>query len=162
MARFLRVVESGLGGTPNNFDTISLHTLPNPRPAAELWPDLPPAEDSRRIEHQERVARENAAYARIGGDECGRYEVAGTSIAVPFVGRPPRLLLWLKPSACSIAVPHTPILNWRCPRSTRAPRGLWGSGYGGNKVLLDEARVSKPSTMPDLFFWRTGASAAFL
>jgi hypothetical protein len=39
-AQFLRTVESGLGGTANNFDTISLHTLPNPRPPAELWPDL--------------------------------------------------------------------------------------------------------------------------
>jgi len=31
-AQFLRVVESGLGGTPDNFDTISLHTFPNPAP----------------------------------------------------------------------------------------------------------------------------------
>ena len=32
------------------------------------------------------MARENAAYARMGGDECGRYDLAGKSIAVPFVG----------------------------------------------------------------------------
>ena len=38
-AEFLRVIESGLGGTADNFDTISLHTLPNARSAAELWPD---------------------------------------------------------------------------------------------------------------------------
>jgi hypothetical protein len=85
-ARFLRIVESGLGGTPNNFDTICLHTFPNPRPAAELWPDPPESEAAKRIREQERVARENVAYARMGGDECGRYDLAGKSIAVPFVG----------------------------------------------------------------------------
>jgi hypothetical protein len=85
-AQFLRVVESGLGGTANNFDTISLHALPNPRPADDLWPDLAPDEDARRRERQEQIARQNSAYARIGGDECGRYELAGKSIAVPFVG----------------------------------------------------------------------------
>ena len=85
-AQFLRIVESGLGETANNFDTISLHTLPNPRPAVELWPDLPPDEDSRRREHQERMARENNAYLHINHDECGRFQLAGKSIAVPFVG----------------------------------------------------------------------------
>jgi hypothetical protein len=37
-AQFLRVVDSGLGGMASNFDTVSLHTLPNARSAAELWP----------------------------------------------------------------------------------------------------------------------------
>jgi hypothetical protein len=85
-AEFLRVIESGLGGTPNNFDTISLHTLPNPRPVNDLWPDLAPDEAARIKDHEERIARENAAYMRIGGNECGRYGLAGKSIAVPFVG----------------------------------------------------------------------------
>jgi len=40
----VRVVESGLGGTSDHFDTISLHTLPNPRPPKNLWPDLSPEE----------------------------------------------------------------------------------------------------------------------
>jgi hypothetical protein len=85
-AQFLRVVESGLGGTTNNFDTISVHTLPNPRPADELWPDLTKAEETKRTRDQERVARENAAYLRLSKDECGRFDLAGKSIAVPFVG----------------------------------------------------------------------------
>jgi hypothetical protein len=60
-AGFSRVVECGLGGTANNFDTMSLHTLPNPRPAEELWPDLT-EEDKQKIEAvQERVANENLA-----------------------------------------------------------------------------------------------------
>ena len=85
-AQFLRVVECGLGGTPNNFDTISLHTFPNPRPVKELWPDPSPDEVARTVAHEERMARENPAYVRIGGDECGRYNLAGKAIAVPFVG----------------------------------------------------------------------------
>jgi hypothetical protein len=85
-ARFLRAVESGLGGTTNNFDTISLHTLPNPRPASELWPDLTPAETAKLKDHEEKLAKENAGYTGLGGDECGRYKLAGKSIAVPFVG----------------------------------------------------------------------------
>ena len=36
--------------------------------------------------HQESVAQENEAYARSGLDACGRFEFAGKSIAVPFVG----------------------------------------------------------------------------
>lgn len=85
-AEFLRVVESGLGGTANNFDTISLHTLPNPRTPGELWPDLSKDEEERRAANQERVARENPGYARLGKDDCGRFELAGKSVAVPFVG----------------------------------------------------------------------------
>jgi hypothetical protein len=85
-AQFLRVVESGLGGTASNFDTISLHTLPNPRTPAELWPDLSADEEKRRAAHQERIARENPAYARLGKDDCGRFELAGKSVGVPFVG----------------------------------------------------------------------------
>jgi hypothetical protein len=85
-AQFLRTIESGLGGTANNFDTISLHTLPNPRPPAELWPDLSKEDEERGAAHQERVARENPAYARLGQDDCGRFELAGKSVAVPFVG----------------------------------------------------------------------------
>ena len=85
-ARFLRVMESGLGGTMDNFDTISFHTLPNPRRAEELWPDLSPEELVRQREHQERVARENLAYSPLDSNQCGRAELAGKSVAVPFVG----------------------------------------------------------------------------
>ena len=85
-AQFLRVVESGLGGMASNFDTISLHALPNPRTPAELWPDLSKEEEARRAAHQERVALENPGYARLGKDDCGRFDLAGKSVAVPFVG----------------------------------------------------------------------------
>jgi hypothetical protein len=85
-AEFLRVIESGLGGTPSNFDTISLHTLPNPRKPEELWPELTAEEEAKRVENQQRIANTNPAYSTLGGDECGRAELAGKSVAVPFVG----------------------------------------------------------------------------
>lgn len=85
-ANFLRVVESGLGGTAQNFDTISMHTLPNPRSADELWPDVPEADRAKEHAHRTRVANENAAYLALSADDCGRYNLAGQSVAVPFVG----------------------------------------------------------------------------
>ena len=85
-AEFDRVIESGLGGTPNNFDTMSLHTLPNPRTIQELWPDLSEDEERKREAHQNRVASENEAYTRLELNACGRFDFAGTSIAVPYVG----------------------------------------------------------------------------
>jgi molybdopterin/thiamine biosynthesis adenylyltransferase len=85
-AGFTRVVESGLGGTAANFDTINLHTLPNPRPVEKLWPDLLDGEVEKQQEHQEQVARTNKAYADIHDEECGRIEMAGKAVAVPFVG----------------------------------------------------------------------------
>ncbi len=85
-AEFVRVVEAGLGGTAENFDTISLHTLPNPRRPEELWPDVDQAEREKQHAHRTRVANENRAYLALDGDECGRYNLAGQSVAVPFVG----------------------------------------------------------------------------
>jgi hypothetical protein len=85
-AQFRRVIDSGLGGMANNFDTISFHTLPNPRTPDELWPDLSKEEEAKLAAYHERMARENPGYVRIGGDDCGRRDLAGKSVAVPFVG----------------------------------------------------------------------------
>jgi hypothetical protein len=85
-AGFGQVIESGLGGKMGNFDTISLHTYPNARSAIELWPDLDPKEVEREIQLQEKMARENSGYKYLSKNECGRAELAGKSIAVPFVG----------------------------------------------------------------------------
>lgn len=84
-ADFLRIIESGLGGTADNFDTISLHTLPNARSASELWPDASLEEQRADAARRQRVAQESAAYAGLA-DECGRFELAGKAVAVPFVG----------------------------------------------------------------------------
>lgn len=85
-AGFARVIDSGLGGMASNFDTIALHTLPSPRPPEELWPDLSPEEEDRVLGDRQRLARDNPGYRALTDDECGRFEVAGKSIAVPFVG----------------------------------------------------------------------------
>lgn len=76
-AGFARVVECGLGGTAENFDVLNLHTLPNKRTAAEIWPS-----DS---DDRTTVAAENPAYEELA-DECGRVLLAGKAVAVPFVG----------------------------------------------------------------------------
>ena len=85
-AEFLRVMESGLGGTTHNFDTISFHTLPNPRSVEELWPVPTPTEKLAKAQQLEQMARENPAYAQLDDNDCGRAELAGKSVAVPFVG----------------------------------------------------------------------------
>jgi hypothetical protein len=85
-AGFLRTIESGLGGTANNFDTISFHTLPNPRKVEELWPDLSKEEADKIAAEQERIARDNPGYQKLGSDVCGRRDLADKSVAVPFVG----------------------------------------------------------------------------
>jgi len=85
-AQFRRVIETGLGGMANNFDTISFHTLPNPRAPKALWPDMSEEEIAKLATYEQRMARENPGYVRLGGDECGRRQLAGESVAVPFVG----------------------------------------------------------------------------
>lgn len=83
---FRRVVDAGLGGMAGNFDTISLHTLPNPRAPEELWPDLSAEDEAVLAAYHERMAQENPGYRQLGGDDCGRRSLAGKSVAVPFVG----------------------------------------------------------------------------
>jgi hypothetical protein len=85
-AGFLRVMESGLGGTADNFDTISFHALPNPRSVEELWPVSTSEEKAKQAQHLERMARDNPAYSLLDNNDCGRADLAGKSVAVPFVG----------------------------------------------------------------------------
>ena len=85
-ANFSRVVESGLGGTADNFDTLSIHALPNPRSASELWPDTPSAEREAESRRRELVAQRSRGYTALQYKECGRVKLAGKSVAVPFVG----------------------------------------------------------------------------
>jgi hypothetical protein len=83
---FCYIVDAGLGGTASNFDCITIRTLPHPSVTSrELWPA-----DVFRQQHEERtkqLAAENEAYAELGRRmACGHVELAGCSIAVPFVG----------------------------------------------------------------------------
>lgn len=108
-AGFARTIESGLGGTANNFDTISFHTLPNPRKVEELWPDLSKEEADRIAAEQERIARENAGYQKLGGDICGRRDLADKSVAVPFVGTTAASLVVAEAKRCDSCTMARPI-----------------------------------------------------
>jgi len=83
---FSRVVDSGLGGSRNNFDVVGFHTLPNPRKVEDLWPDPDETQKSRLIEAQAYQAETNPRYVEMTDDQCGRFDLAGKAVAVPFVG----------------------------------------------------------------------------
>lgn len=83
-AAFGRVIDSGVGGTANNFDSISVRTWPNSRAADDIWPLLSEIEKRLAAEATEKAARENSGYRKF--DRCGIVSVAGKSVAVPFVG----------------------------------------------------------------------------
>ncbi len=85
-AGFPLIFDSGLGGEVGTFDSVAVHTWPNRRPAADLWP-LESAQARReREERARRRAEANQGYGALAPDECGRVLVAGKSVAVPFVG----------------------------------------------------------------------------
>jgi len=136
-AQFRRVIDSGLGGMASNFDTISLHTLPNPRTPDELWPDLSEEEKAKLAAYHERVARENPGYRRLGGDDCGRRDLAGKSVAVPFVGT----------SAASLVVAETVRLLHDGPAYLDIKLGLGDPGKrltrrNGDYTALDAAGLT--------------------
>lgn len=85
-AQFSRVIETGLGGHSNNFDTVAFHTLPNPRSVHDLWPDPSAEEQAARARRLEAEVEANAGYRKLSNNVCGRAELAGKAIAVPFVG----------------------------------------------------------------------------
>jgi hypothetical protein len=77
---FRLVVEAGLGRGHRDFRSIRMHTLPGPRPAAELWIGDGSAEDT----------TDRAAYRRLIDDgeldRCGATVLAGKGVGAPFVG----------------------------------------------------------------------------
>ena len=85
-AGFERVVEAGLGGRADNFESMSIHSLPHSeRTAAELWPVAgEPGGPSTRVQELAGKRREYSGVERKLG--CGQVELAGRSVGVPFVG----------------------------------------------------------------------------
>lgn len=83
---FAAIFDSGLGGEAHNFDTIAFRGWPNPRAASEVWPlessEIAASREARKRQH----GTTNAAYGVLGADECGRLQLAGKSVAVPYVG----------------------------------------------------------------------------
>jgi hypothetical protein len=84
-AGFGVVVECGLGGRSDNFDGLQMHTLPAAgRTCRQMWPESEHGEARNRAE---RLASRNEFYQAVGkAVRCGHVELAGLSVAVPFVG----------------------------------------------------------------------------
>ena len=84
-AGFAHVIDCGLGGSADNFDTIALHTLPHPDFSAEqLWPRDVQADSAERAHA---LAKSNRVYESVRAEHgCGEFELASRSVAVPFVG----------------------------------------------------------------------------
>jgi len=74
------VVEAGLGSGHRDFRTIRLHTLPAPKPAAEIW----------KFEDYGEGAVEQLGYQKMlkdgDLDRCGVTLLAGKAVGAPFVG----------------------------------------------------------------------------
>ncbi|PZN95079.1 MAG: thiamine biosynthesis protein ThiF [Hyphomicrobiales bacterium] len=77
---FDMIVEAGLGRGHRDFRTLRLHTLPGPRPAADMW---------KATEAGEKV-EDRPAYAKLLADgvldRCGMTLLAGKAVGAPFVG----------------------------------------------------------------------------
>lgn len=127
-AGFDRVIECGLGSTAENFDTINLHTLPNSRSTADMWPP-----ESELDETAKRVAETNAAYRDLDDDECGRIQLAGKAVAVPFVGAVAGSLVLSEVLRLLHGGPAYPQLKLRL--ATPSGRAIWeGRRYGGSEL----------------------------
>jgi ThiF family len=77
-----RVVEAGIGDGIEGFTKLQLHLLPGSRSAADIWSGSDPRATRR-------VSIEPPAYQQLlkqSADECGTTQLAGRSIATPFIG----------------------------------------------------------------------------
>jgi hypothetical protein len=86
-AGFEHVIECGLGGTFGDFDLLHCHTLGSPSPPSlDLWPKSDARTTFRHSSALE-LADHNPVYRALGLSRlCGHIELAGLSVAVPFVG----------------------------------------------------------------------------
>lgn len=85
-AGFERIFDSGLGGEAHNFDTIAFRAWPNRRPVEAIWPLETAEERGAREARRRRLVESSAGYRHLAGDDCGRVDLAGKAVAVPFVG----------------------------------------------------------------------------
>ncbi|MGA2795359.1 MAG: hypothetical protein ABSE69_17905 [Roseiarcus sp.] len=76
---FERVIEAGLGGGPQDFLGIDLHTFPASKPAREVWRETAASEiDIGQPAYKAMLERSK--------DRCGTVQLAGRTIGAPFVG----------------------------------------------------------------------------
>jgi hypothetical protein len=75
------VIEAGLGGGPEAFRSISIHTFPASRSAEEIW--------ARQVGQGGQSPEHMPAYQALkkdGMDSCGLAQLASRTVGVPFVG----------------------------------------------------------------------------
>ena len=80
-AGFDLIVEVGLGGGPQAFRSISLHTFPATRAARDIW--------SPQVGQEGENYEDMPAYQALkeaGMDKCGLTQLASRTVGVPFVG----------------------------------------------------------------------------
>lgn len=77
---FDMVIEAGLGSGYRDFRTMRLHTLPGPRPAAQIWSRAARTETVEDRPAYRRLLRAGAL------DQCGMTLLAGKAVGAPFVG----------------------------------------------------------------------------
>jgi hypothetical protein len=82
------IIDCGVGGTIANFDSITMNVLPNGHvTASQLWPANNAELAARREEEAKRLASSRTVYKSVLEHQgCGHVELAGRSVAVPFVG----------------------------------------------------------------------------
>ncbi len=80
-AGFDLIVEVGLGGGPQAFRNMSIHTFPASRTPAQIW--------GVQVAHAEESFEAQPAYQALkqaGIDRCGLTQLASRTVGVPFVG----------------------------------------------------------------------------
>jgi hypothetical protein len=80
-AGFPLIVEAGLGGGPQAFRSLGIHTFPSSRTAAEIW--------AKQVALADTSTEDMPAYQALkksGIDACGLTHLASRTVGVPFVG----------------------------------------------------------------------------
>ena len=77
---FVKMIEAGLGGGPDDFLGFRTHVFPGGRKAKDVWKPV----ESNRVVRTDRPAYEKLAAS--GLDQCGLTQLAGRTIGAPFVG----------------------------------------------------------------------------
>ena len=80
-AKFELIVEAGLGGGPESFRSIVMHTFPASRTPMAVW--------SRQVGQSEGSYEDQPAYLKLkkdGMERCGVAQLASRTVGVPFVG----------------------------------------------------------------------------
>jgi len=117
---FARVIEAGLGGGPDDFLAIRLHTFPGLSKARTLW--RANATDVSRL-------LDRPAYRALeagGADRCGVVSLAGRTVGAPFVGALAGALGIAELVKLTCGGPSTAVLDLHL----RSPRFLSASPQG--------------------------------